>query len=103
MFDWDDEFIEYHQLGARNSKRDRSSGGISVLVRKTLEKKFNVFAANLNRAWCKVDKECYNLSQDLIICFVYIPPSDSNLFKGGLSINFDSLREECAECEKIGK
>ena len=35
LFDWVDDFIEYHKLGARNNKRGQSSGGISVLVRKS--------------------------------------------------------------------
>ena len=37
--------------------------------------------------------------QDIIICFLYIPLSDSNWFKSGKSFNFDKLREETAQYE----
>ena len=97
-----DNFSEFQQLGARNSKRGRSSGGISVLIRKTVDKYLSILSASPYRVWCKLDKECCNSAEDLIICFAYIPPSDSTWFKSGLSLNFDVLREECAEYEKLG-
>ena len=36
-----------------------------------------------------------------LICFLYIPPSTSNCFKSGRSLTFESLKEECANCDKI--
>ena len=32
----------------------------------------------------------FGWDQDIIICFLYIPPSDSNWFKSGKSFNFDN-------------
>ena len=44
----------------------------------------------------------FGWDQDIIICFLYIPPSDSNWFKSGKSFNFDKLREETAQYELMG-
>ena len=38
----------------------------------------------------------YNREEGVIICILYIPPSDSNWFNSGKSFNFDKLKQEIA-------
>ena len=74
----------------------RSSGGMGVFVRFELIRYFHILESSSFRTWCKLDKACCDSDQDTMLCFVYIPPADSNWFKSGRSTNFDSLLGECA-------
>ena len=51
---------------------------------------------------CRFDKISFGLADDLFVCFVYIPPSDSIWFKSGRSLNFDILQDERANYDAKG-
>ena len=42
----------------------------------------------------------FNGKDEIIICFLYIPSSESNWFKSGKSFNFDELKQELAFYER---
>ena len=43
-----------------------------------------------------VPKSLHKGEEDILICILYIPPSDSNWFKSGKSFNFEKLKQEIA-------
>ena len=100
LFLWDDDFEEkFRELGLRNSRRGKSSGGISFCARKLLDRGYKILSSSAYRTWCRLDRSFFGWDQDIIIYCLYIPPSDSNWFKSGKSFNFDKLREETAQYE----
>ena len=98
----DDDFDEFHELGFRNHRGGRASGGMSLLVRKSLAKHVSIIQSDSYHFWCKVDKEVINSTKDLYIAFLYIVPSSSNITKAGMSLNFETLEAECAFFENKG-
>ena len=59
------------------------------MPRKNPQKSYELLAADSYRIWMKCD-------QNLINCFLYILPSDSNWDKSGKLFNFDNLKQESA-------
>ena len=103
LFLWDDDFEEkFCELGLRNSRGGRSSGGISFCASKVLDCGYKILSSRAYRTWCRLDRSLFEWDQNITICFLYIPPSDSNWFKSGKSFNFDKLREETAQYELMG-
>ena len=84
------------EYGKRHSKRGRSSGGISFFAKKRLARDYKILSSDPYRIWLKINKSMYNREEDIIVCILYIPPSDSSWFKKGKSFNFDKLKEEIA-------
>ena len=78
LFHWDDEFEEtIRECGKRNTKRGRSSGGISFCSRKKPEYDYEVLSSDSYRILLKINKSLYNEKDDKIICFLYISPNTS--------------------------
>ena len=97
LFGWDDDFEEViREYGKRNSKRGRSSGGISFCAKKKLAGDYKILSSDSYRIWLKLNKSLYKGEEDILICILYIPPSDSNWFKSGNSFNFEKLKQEIA-------
>ena len=99
LFDWDDDFEEVVKITEqRNSKRGRFSssrggggwgGG-----------EFYLFAQKDSyRLWLKIDVLDLG-EEEMIICFLYIPPSDSVWYKSRKSFNSDKLEEEVSIYER---
>ena len=101
-FDLDENFEEFHELGFRNHRGGRASGGMSLLVHKSLMSFFSIIISDSYHFWCKLNRQASNGERDLYICFLYIPPSTSTLLKSGISLNFDTLQAECASFEEKG-
>ena len=97
-----DDFLEVHHAGFRNFRGGRASGGMSLLIRKSVLDICSVISTDSYHVWCKLHKEACGWASDLYICFLYIPPSTSNLLKSGQSLTFDSLQNECALYENLG-
>ena len=101
-FSFDNNFSEYHELGFRNHRVGRASGGMSLLVRKSIISHVSIMKADSYHFWCKLDRKFFNWESDLYICFLYIPPSTSTVLKSGMSLNFETLQTECASFEEKG-
>ena len=57
FFLWDDDFEEkFRELGLRNSRRGRSSGGISLCARKALKRGYKILSS---RTWCRLDRSFF--------------------------------------------
>ena len=80
LFTWDDDNFEeiIRKNGQRTSRRGRSSGGISFSARKNLAQGYDILSADSYRIWCRFHKIFFGWEQDIVVCFLYILPSDSN-------------------------
>ncbi len=56
FFNLDDDFSEFHELGYRNHLAGRSSGGSSLLVRKSVLNNFSILSSDSYHFWCRVKK-----------------------------------------------
>ena len=56
VIEWDDEFQEYSKNEYRDFKKGRSSGGIYLFIRKTVNSYCNILKHDEFRIWCKIDK-----------------------------------------------
>ena len=43
------------------------------------------FKTDFCRIWCRFHKHSFGWEQDIVVCFLYIPPSDSNWYRNGKS------------------
>ena len=93
LFTWDDDNFEeiIRKNGQRTSRRGRSSGAISFSARKNLAQGYDILSADSYRIWCRFHKIFFGWEQDIVVCFLYIPPSDSNWYRNGKSFNYDLL------------
>ena len=98
----DENFEDFHELGFRNHRVGRASGGLSLFIRKSVASHVIILASDSYHFWCKLDRKFFQWDMDLFICFLYIPPSTSTLFKSGVSLNFESLHAECASFAEKG-
>ncbi len=76
------DFYNYHNLRPLHAKARRASGGISILIRHHLRGKPRNKGANIVKesecfVWLKLDKNILNITNNIFICAVYIPPEDS--------------------------
>ncbi len=57
--DFNDEFIEFHEPGYRNHLGGRASGGMSLLVKKSVAKSFSIVLSDSYHFWCKLNKKSF--------------------------------------------
>ena len=103
---WDDEFEEFSVSAVKDFKRGRSSGGTSLLIRKSILPHRSVIKQDAYRIWCKINKTLFTDNEaenDIFICFGYIPPERYRLYKVGKSFNFENLMQETAFSENQAK
>ena len=100
--DISENFAEFHEPGYKNHLGGRPSGGMSLLVRKSIFKHVSVVLSDSYHFWCKLNKVGFGWKYDLFICFIYIPPSSSTLLRTGQALSFETLQSECAHYEQTG-
>ena len=77
----------------KTKKARRHSGGITVSVKNSLGKGIKFSSSKSDRfLWWKLDKAFFNLNDDVYICTVYIPPSNSSHHNQSLEYLFDELQ-----------
>ena len=94
LLSWDDEFEEFSTPAVKDFKRWRSSGGTSLLIRKSILPHCSVIKQDAYRIWCKINKTLFTdheAENDIFICLGYIRPERSRLYKVGKSFNFEKL------------
>ena len=66
----------YHRLQDANAKRN--FGGITILVKNAISKGVTLLKSeNSNYQWIKLDRNYFNMLQDLFICFMHVLPENS--------------------------
>ena len=101
-FNLNDHVSECHEPGCKNHLGGRPSGGLSLLIRKSIFKYVSIVFSDSYHLWCKINKIGFGWDLDLFICFIYIPPSSSTLLRTGQSLPFETLPSECANYERKG-
>ena len=101
-FNLNDRFLEFHEPGCKNHLGGRPSGGLSLLVRKSISKYVSIAFSDSYHFWCKINKTGFGWEHDLFVCFIYIPTSSSTLLRTGQSLSFETLQSECAHYERKG-
>ena len=97
-----DNFTEFHEPGCKIHLGGRPSGGMSLLVHKSILKHVYIILSDIDHFWCKIEKDGFGWKQDLYICFIYIPPSSSTMLRTGQALSFETLKSECACYERKG-
>ena len=94
----------FNKSRRKAKKAKRYSGGISVLVKKSLRKGVKLFSSKSNRlVWWKLDKHFFNLDEDIFVCSVYIPPANSKYFGQRKIDPYDELESDLIHYRKLGK
>ena len=102
FYNLNDLFSEFHVPGCKNHLGGRPSGGLSLLVRKSIFKHVSIAFSDSYHIWCKLNKNGFGWNRDLFICFIYIPPSSSTLLRTGQALSFETLQSQCAHYERKG-
>ena len=82
----EDKFYSYHSLRPMHARAVRPSGGICILVNKSLRKRRNTILTKVVKVteltvWIQISGSILNTQRDLFLCGVYIPPSNSTFYK----------------------
>ena len=97
-------FYSMSKYRKKAKKARRHSGGITVLVKNSLRKGVKFFSSKSDRfLWWKLDKAFFNLNDDIYICTVYIPPSNSSHHNQILEYPFDELQYAIMKYSAKGK
>ena len=82
----------------------RNSGGITILVKQSLQKgvKFLDKDSNEEFVWWKLDKSFFNLTNDIFVCSVYIPPQNSSREIRLNTDHFENLRNYIHKFSALG-
>ena len=93
--------FNYHR--PKHSKATHGSGGISVLLNRNIASGITLKAlTNKDYVWLKLNKDFFNLQNDIHLCIAYIPPSESTYSKR-LEINLlDQIETDIFSYKKTG-
>ena len=80
LFKLNDHFSEFHVPGCKNHLGGRPSGGLSLLVRKSISKCVSIVFSDSYHIWCKLNKNEFGWDRDL--SFVsFISPQAVQLYR----------------------
>lgn len=84
--------------------KGRYSGGISFYVKNNLKNMVKVIEKNpMGLLWIKLSSDLFTFNEDVYICNVYIPPSDSRVFQS-FDYNFwDEIEKGIEQYSVSGK
>ena len=91
----------FNKSRKKAKKAKRYSGGISVLVKKSLRKGVKFFSKSNRFVWWKLDKHFFN--PDIFVCSVYIPPANSKYFGQSEIDPYNELESDLIHYGKLGK
>ena len=72
------EGYHYFQVGRPISRNNRYFGGIAILYKSSIKDGLKILPIrNINFHWILLKKDIFNLNNDIYLCTVYYPPSNS--------------------------
>ena len=72
------DFTVLHNPAKKFNIRGRPSGGLVLLIRKTLERFITIIDTKINHVLCfKIGKDCLNTDKDIVCIGTYVHPADS--------------------------
>ena len=94
----------YNRSRTKSKQARRYSGGIRVWVKKTLRKGVSFFSSKSNElVWWKLDKMFFNMEEDIYVCSVYIPSSNSKYFGKIEKDPYDELQAQILHYSRLSK
>jgi exonuclease III len=105
---YSEDFYNYHNLRPMHARARRPSGGISILIRHKFRgcndtKSVQIVQEHNCFIWLKLDKEKLNLSRNIYICAVYIPPAESTFLNHQDFNPFQLLEQDIMKFERDGE
>ena len=91
----------YRNVGKKNKRSKRFSGGIIILYKSNLQKgiqELQDVTSSQNRIWLKLEKYFFGLEKDLFVCACYIPPVNSPYYDD----DFSKLEVEISQLSDKG-
>ena len=100
-----DNFYCYSVLKNKNCQRGRPSGGISLFIKSMFRKGIKIYEKHSTDffVWIRLDKNIFQLDEDLFLCVVYLPPEGSSSYQCLDKDIFDSLEESTVYFDKKGE
>ena len=74
------------------------------MVRKEIKQGVKFFSSSSTRlVWCKLDRQFFNLDQDIYVCSTYIPPANSVYIKNDSDCPFYESEKSIAKYSMLGE
>ena len=89
---------------APGSSKGRYSGGLSIYAKHYLKDKLEIIEENSNcLLWLNLSAEQFSFNENVYICCVYIPPSDSRIFRTADFNYRDEIEKDIELYSNLGK
>ena len=86
----------------RNKRATHDSGGLAIYIRNDIKSNVKFLpVTNSEYAWVKIEKNAFNLTEDLFICFIYINPENST-YSSDVDI-IEHIKRDIAVKKRQGK
>lgn len=87
-----------------NTTKGRTSGGISFYYRNNIRQHVKIVQTNqFGIIWVKLDQQVFSFDEDVYICHMYIPPSNSNVLQTHDFDFFENLELDIVKYNDLGK
>lgn len=98
------ECVHVPRKESGSKKCKRGHGGVCLFVHESVRKGIELLETNDSGfIWVKLSKLFFNLTDDICICFAYIPPQDSIYFKTHDIGFYELLEENIRKYSALGK
>ena len=89
---------------SRGVRKGRQSGGITVYFREELSDKISIVEKHdFGKMWIKISNELFHFNEDVYLCYIYIPPTNSKVLKDKDINFFDEIEKGLEKFDKLGK
>ena len=89
---------------SRNTSKGRYSGGIAFYYRDTLKQHITIVQKEQSGIlWVKVSSQLFPFDQDVYLCHIYVPPSDSRVTSSSNIDMYDDLEQQIIRYNDLGK
>ena len=97
------EGYHFFQVCRPISRNNRYFGGIAILSKSSIKDGVKILPiSNTNFHWIQLKKEFFNLTNDIFICTVYYPPSNSAYLSDDNSEIFQLIERDLFVYQKLG-
>ena len=87
-----ERFYSFSTFRKKHRQAKRFSGGITILIKKEWRKGVKITDdKNESYIWWKMSKGFFNFSNDIYVCSIYIPPSNSSREKNVQTDHFRAV------------
>ena len=103
------EFYNFHSIRKRHARAKRSSGGISILIRRALRTTvgnkiaIKIIKESSNIVWIQICKEAFGIPVDIFIGAVYLPPQNSTINQKSDSDPFQAIESDVIQFKNKGE